>query len=464
MGRLSASSRAVVATVSALAVAAGAAAIVLAPWPTLVRDPQSLQAAPPASASVSVCGGPLLALGRSVGDAAGLTDVAAQSVTDAASSGTPASVQLAAPDVRDGAGPEALSADPVDGERTDLAGAGSAQLDTPDLRGFAASACTRPAMESWIVGGSATTGAADTIVLANPGLVGALVTLTVYGAGGPVTPPAGESVLVAAGSQRVIPLAALALGQEIPVVRVTAAEAPVRASLQASITRVLLPGGIDQVGAAAIPAEAQVIPGIQIAEAPGQEGAADVPALLRMLAPGADATATVTVVGAAGTVGDPQTVQLSAGVPLELDLAGLPVGSYSVRVEASAALTAAVWSTTGFGEGADFAWYAAADELITPSLFATAPGPSPSLTLASDAGEDQVVQLIAGGGDGGATEVTVPAGGSATVDLTAGESYRLVPGEGGVFAAVSYAGAGALAGYTVPAGDAAAASVTVFPR
>jgi hypothetical protein len=36
------------------------------------------------------------------------------------------------------------------------------------------------------------------------------------------------------------------------VLRVTSAQAPIRAALQTSLTRVLVAGGVDQVGAAAV--------------------------------------------------------------------------------------------------------------------------------------------------------------------------------------------------------------------
>ncbi|MBN9172185.1 MAG: fibronectin type III-like domain-contianing protein, partial [Microbacterium sp.] len=120
---------------------------------------------------------------------------------------------------------------------------------------------------------------ADLVVLANPGLVPAVVTLTLYGSAGETAPPAGQSIVVAAGTQRVIPLAALALGEENPIIRVTAAQAPVQASVQTSLTRVLDPSGVDQVAAIGAPGADIVIPGVPVTLAPGEEVAVrfDVP-------------------------------------------------------------------------------------------------------------------------------------------------------------------------------------------
>ncbi|WP_315551458.1 DUF5719 family protein [Microbacterium aurum] len=430
------------------------------------RAAVELAALPPAGPSIATCAGPVLAAGRDSANASVLADAAPQSLTGGAAGGVaPESTTLQAPDVADGAGPAVLTVPPTDGAVTDLAAAGSATVAASDLSGFAASACTRAAMESWIVAGSATTGAADLVVLANPGDVAARVTITVYGATGPAVPAAGAGIVVAAGTQRVVPLAALALGEENPILQITAAEAPVRASLQASLTRILVPGGLDQVGASAVPTEQIVIPGVPVVTAPGTAGESDVATSLRLLAPAADANASVVILrngGAGGATSQPQDVALTAGIPLQLDLSGLEVGTYTVVVTASAPVTGAVRAASGFGAGSDFGWFAAADEVTAPALVAVADGPAPQLTLASTSDTAQTVGLT--GIDGARTDVTVPAGGSVTVPVTAGAVYRIEPGDDGIRAAVTYATGGAVAGYPVPAGDAAASAITVYPR
>jgi len=459
VGRLVAGAVVIAATI------VGVGALVAVDLPGHTRDTISLEAQPPASASTAVCTGPLLAIGRDSTQAALLTDAGAQTVTAAAEDA--ASVEaatLAAVSVSGGAGPAVLTAAPDGGEPTDLAAAGSSRIDAPDLSGFAAAPCTRPAMESWLVGGAATTGAADLVILANPGDVPASVDLVVYGATGRTTPAAGADLVVAAGSQRVVPLAALALGEESPVVQVTATQAPVQASLQASITRVLVPGGVDQIAAGSAPTAQLTIPGVPIALAPADPGASDVPATLRLLAPTADGSATVTVIGPSGVASEPQVVPLVAGVPLQLDLDGLSVGTYTVSVSATTPITGAVWSTTGFGAGSDFGWFGAADALTSGTLVAVADGSSPTLTLASDGAAAESVTVTSGAGAGEAREVSVAAGGTAEVEVQPGELYLIEPGPSGIHAAISYAAAGGLAGYPVQAGDAAAAAITVYPR
>ncbi|MBN9213875.1 MULTISPECIES: DUF5719 family protein [unclassified Microbacterium] len=452
-----------VGVVVAAALVAAAVLFVTVDAPGITREPVSLSAQPPATASVATCTGPLLASGRDSTQASLLTDAAAQNVTASAAAAPIDIATLSPQNVTDGAGPSAVTAQPVDGARTDLAAAGSAQLDDDDLAGFAASACVRSSMDSWLVAGSATTGAADLVVLGNPGDVAALVTLTVYGSTGLVAPPAGAEIVVAPGTQRVIPLAALALGEENPIVRVTSTQAPVQASLQASLTRVLTPGGVDQIAAVGAPDTSLVIPGVRVALAPDDPDASDIPTTLRLVAPASDGTATVTIRSASGAAGEPHVVPLTAGVPLQLDLTGLAVGTYTVSVSATTPITGGVWATTGFTAGSDFGWFTGAALLTEPALVAVADGPSPVLTLAADEGDDQTVTVTAADG-GDARDVVVPSGASVDVSVTAGSVYRIDAGSGAVRAAISYAADGALAGYPVQPGDAAAAAILVYPR
>lgn len=444
--------------------AVGTAVAVAAPWPVIDREPLVVNAVPEPEVAIVSCPGPVLALGRDAANASGLTDAAVPQLTVSTAAGRAEATaqRLAAPDTIEGAGPTAFSAAPEQRTRTDVAAAGSARLADEDLSGFAAASCTPPLMESWLVGGSGLTGAADLVLLSNPGAVAARVRLTVYGALGPQTPAAGSDILVPAGTQRVVPMASIALGEGSPVIQVTAAEAPVQASLQTSITRTLLPTGLDQVAATAAPAEVQVIPAVTVTREPGDAGASNTTTILRLLAPMADTEATVDISRVGGPIIDTRTVPLTAGTPLELDLDGLPVGSYSVRIAAGAQIVAGLWETTGFGQGDDFAWHPAADAIGVPTLFSVARGPSPVLTVTNDAETDTTVQVVAAAGEGDAVDVTVPAGGSARYALRAGAVYQLVPGEDEVRASVTFAAADELAGYPITPADAAAAAVDVY--
>lgn len=444
----------------------------LVSWPAAVRDPVAVTALPEPTASLVSCAGPVLAVGRDATDAALLTDAAGQDVAAATAPGQPdaSAARLASPDVSGGAGPDALSAEPVDATRTDLAAAGSATVADEDLAGFAASACAPALMESWLVGGSGATGAADLLLLSNPAGVASEVDITVYGAEGPVQPAAAAGIIVPPRTQRVLPLAALALGQESPVVRVNASGAPVQASLQTSLTRTLLPGGVDQVGTTAAPDTAQVIPSVTVVVAPGEAGASEPGARLRLLAPSDDTDVVVELTpvdgvdgadGADGGGGASESLALTAGVPAELELGGLAAGAYRVEVTAEQPVVTAMWSTTGFGEGSDFAWHTAPSVLSVPSLVAVAVGPSPYLALSNEGDEEARVTVS---GPAGEADVVVPAGGAVRTRVQDAAVYQLTAQGGAVRANVTYRGPGALAGYDVIPADAAAEPVVVFPQ
>ncbi|MEV7693138.1 DUF5719 family protein [Microbacterium sp. NPDC089189] len=449
--------------------AAGAAGIVLvvgigvaAPWPTHERAPLSVEVTPTPADTVLSCAGPLIALARDATQAGGLTAAATSDVVSA-SVGADADISTSAsvPGVAGSEGATVVTANPENGSRSDAAASGSASVAADDIRGFAASACQPTRIESWLVGGSTTTGSGDLILLSNPSDVVATVDLSLYGATGLTLPPGGADLVVAARTQRIVPLAALGVGEEAPVVRVTAAGAPVAAALQSSITRTLLPGGVDQSGMVAGAANTHVIPGVQVAQSAVDAADAGATTLLRLLSPGLAGSVDIAVQDQTGAEVLRRDVPVEADRPAEVDLAGLAAGSYVVTVRAEVPVVAAVWQATGLGENADFVWNTPADVLDKPALVAVPDGPSPLLVLAATAGPAQVtLEPVSGGG--AEQRVTVDAGGVATVALTPGTVYRLDSGSP-VRASVAFLGDGAIGGFPVLPADAAAAALTVHP-
>lgn len=456
------SARMLIGTAVSICAVVAVVTAVSVPWPTVVREPLSVPATPAPAESVIACDGALLAIGRDPTDADAITIVSPQTVVAGAAEGEPAAEQtLVATGI--GPGPLAFTAPPISDHAVDVAGTGAATASADDLSGFAASACRPPLLDSWLVGGSGATGAADLVLLANPGSVPATVQLTVYGAAGAQTPPGGEDLVVAPGTQRVVPLAGLAFGEETPVVRVSSVGAPIHASLQASITRTLTPGGVDQVGPVAEAEATAVITGIAVTRPSEADGATDEATVLRMLAPAAATTARVTVtsVGRTEPVRAPQEVALEEGKPLELALDGLSAGSYTVTVDATAPIVAAVWQATGVGEGDDFAWYTPAPEVSVASMFATPAGPTPSLSVVNPSSEPVAVAVHPVDG-GSPVDLTIPPNGSVAVRLSPRTLYMLDP-RAPVHAGLSFAGDGALAGVPVWAADVATPEVVVYP-
>lgn len=459
------SARLLVGTIVSIAAVVAVVTAVSLPWPTVAREPASVTVVPAPAAAVVACTGGLVALGRDL-DAPGVLSVAAaQNVVSGVEQGAapPQSTLLSVPELSDVEGPVAFTAAPHDDARTDIAAAGAVSVSDDDLIGYAASACRPPLMESWLVGGSASTGTADFVLLANPGTVAATVQLTVFGATGATNPPGGADLVVAPGSQRIVPLAGLALGEGSPVIRVTSAGAPVQAALQASITRTLLPGGVDQVGALGSLAQSQVIAGVDVTEPPGEEGAVGAATLARILSPSVDSAAVVTVqrIGASTPVRDPLTVPLVAGIPTDMDLGRLDPGSYVVSIEAESPVAAAVWQTTGFGEGADFAWYTPSPLIEEPTVVVAPLGPRAQLTVTNPTDEALTATLTAL--EAGTTlEIAIEPGAAATAVLQPRAVYELTP-PAGIHAALSFAGVGELAGFPVWPADAAAPAMTIYP-
>jgi hypothetical protein len=451
---------AVGAIVSVVSVLAVTAASMLA-GPEVRTPAPALEVTPAPAETVLACDGPVLALGRSAEDAAALTVAAPARVTAGNDRGEePEADVLAQPAVAGEAAATRYVQRPAGRDAVSAAAASSAVLNDTDLAGFTASACRPPQMESWLVGGNTVTGATGIVLIANPGDVNATVQVTVYGVAGPVTPPGAEAVPIPARTQVALPLAGLAGGEERPVLRITATGAPVRASLQSSLVRTLDPGGVD-VQSAVRPATEQVIPGLRVVgEATGAEGASTITRLLSE----SDTTATITVSepgGGGAPVLEPHRVQLTGGAPVEVDLGGLDDGSYTVSVAADAPLVAAVWQTTGFGAGADFAWHTAAPAFSAATLVAVPEGDDATLSLANPSPEDVTVTVAAQGG--AARDVQVPAGDSAAIEVDAGALYTIDPGGAPVHAAIGFANPSALAAIAVWPDAAHPRPVVVYP-
>ena len=453
------SARVVVGGAVAAAVVVGTVAGIAAPWPSLTAEPVRLEVTPAPSDTVLACDGPLFALGRTSESAGALTVAATPQVVSGPADAGAQSESLSGV-TADGSGDAAaFRAAPRDRVATPFAAATSVTVASPDLTGFSASACRPPLAESWLVAGATTTGANDLVVLGNPGEVPATVQLSVYGAQGVSTPPGGADLIVPPRGQRVIPLAGLLLGEESPVVRVVSTGAPVHASLQAGLTRVLLAGGSDQAAPLAQAATDLTIPGVQVLTT----GEAEAGSVLRLLSPGTDASATVTLsrVDGAGTTEEPRTIDLPAGTPTSLSLSGREAGAYTVRIQATQPIVAGAWSTTGFGEGADFAWYTPAPDFAASGLVAVAPGGGATLVVATDAASGAATVTLTPQGGGDPVTVAVPAGESVSTPVAEGV-YELATDEP-VHATVSYAAAGALASYPLWPADAAAGALTILP-
>ncbi|MGF6821558.1 hypothetical protein M2317_000444 [Microbacterium sp. ZKA21] len=429
----------------------GAGAAIMAPWPGIETTAASTQVATVPGNPVLVCTGPFRALGRESQSADQMQAAGVGRITVDGEPTTPAQSTIATPDLVGGDG-SAVFTGVVQGRTSaEIAASESLALAEEDLAGLAAGPCSPAATQSWIVGGSVETGANDVLVLSNPGAVPATVTLTVYGgASTPVTQ------VIPAATQVAMPFASIAADAEDPVVRVTAEGAPVRAVLQSALTRTLDPAGSDLQGSAIEASETLRFAGVQIVAAPTDGTATNA---VRLLAPDADTEAQVVVRDDSGATAAEFVVPLTAATPLDVALADLDLGIYSVEVTAATPVVAAIWQSEGTGGGTDFAWMTPASPL-EETLFAVPAGPSPKLHLVNSTDQDLTVVLSAVGGT--EREVAVPAQSAELISVRPATVYRL-SADGELTAAVTMAESGRLAGWPVAPGAGEEREITVYP-
>ncbi len=452
-----------VGAVAAVAVAAGVVLAVGAPLPALTREPVVIDARPGAADSTVACPGPVLAAGRNRAAAGEVTVAAPVSIEAGAAAGRegvePRQEQLTATATGEDR-VDAYIASPVDGARTDVAAAQSGSVNADDLTGFAAAACASPRFESWIVGGSAATGAVGLVLLANPSAVPAAVDVTVFGPDGARTPQGGSGITVPAQSQVLVPLAGIAEGDAAPVLRFHATGAPITAAMQVSATATLDPLGVDVVGVAAPPSPTQTIPGVVLPDS----GSPDLPssALVRVLSPAGGGTTTVIAYDESGReVASSGEVELTEGVPAEVTLAELPPGRITLEVDSEAPIVAAA-STSRQVAGIDFAWFASAEMVQGVTVFAVPSGPRSVLSIVALQDEATEVALIRVSDGATVEEITVPAEGSVNVPIEPDEVYALDSPEF-VHAAISFHGPNAISGYPLAPAAENEAAVSVIP-
>jgi hypothetical protein len=246
----------------------------------------------------------------------------------------------------DVAAPFVVRAQPGD-EAPVAAATGASVVTDGDARGLAAASCRAPSSDDWLVGGATGVGSTATLVLSNPGLTAAQVTLEVFGPNGPVEQTTAQHV-VGPGATRLVDLGGAAADQAALVVHVGVTGGQVSARVQDTAVLGFTPAGTDLVVPGAAPATRQVVTGVETRAS--AVGAPDAP-VLRLLAPGdGDTTARVTLLGSDGPVALPgaDEVPLTAGEVVDVPLGGLPAGSWTAVVDADVpVVAAAVASRTG---------------------------------------------------------------------------------------------------------------------
>lgn len=300
----------------------------------------------------------------------------------------------------------------------DIAALSWQSADADQVRGGILTQCASPTFDSWIAAGSQTVGRTTSVLLANPSDLESVVTLSVYTAQGQLIIDR-DSLTVAAGGVRVLPLSAYSNGDEQLVVRVQASRAPVAAFVQQSTVRVLDAGGADVQAAGAAPARSQTVVGVHIVDSVGQTetsqtaGFEDAQNTLRLLATEANTTAHVRITGATTKEFD---VVLTGGAVSDSALTDLPDGDYRIDVTADAPVVAAARTVIGGSSTPDFTWVQSATAIAEPMTVAVPDGVADArLVVAGQSGQQVEVEV-----DGATRTVEIDDTGLAPVELSAG--------------------------------------------
>lgn len=300
-------------------------------------------------------------------------------------------------------------------------------LDTGDEgRGLAMTTCQQPRSQWWFVGVSALQGHIDELLLSNPAESPAIVTVDVFGEGGPIDVLGVGGVVVQPGERTAVRVDSLIPGVANATLRVTTSGGLVTAAVRSTAIDGLIPQGAEYLPPALAPAEESVVPGVL-----GGPGARD----LVVTAGEQDAAVDVRLLTGSGSRKReggglvPVPAGTTVAVDLADDLAGEPA---AVAIKATAPVTAAVRSVvpgtlapnaTGVLNrvpSADMAWTAAqpaiTDRWLLP-LTGVAEAPGGLLLSSSDGSAKARITVLATDGSTEQQEVTVEAGNVRQIDV-----------------------------------------------
>ena len=486
---LKASVTGVTGIVSAGAVALGIAALVTLPLPGYVGTAPSLSIAPVPAVQQRVCPGPLV-------------EVVSQGSADISffSSGQPEYSEESSEknfdnfwlDALDNqsdalyAAPQVISVPPSDSaaEAPLLAGNQLQQIATESLAGLAAAACSEPANDLWLVGGSTEIGRTTVVTLANPTDVTATVTLEVFSEQGYADSASTEGIIVEPGEQRIVSLAGYAPDVIAPVVRVMSNGGQVLANLQQSVTRTLAPSGVEWVSPGSGLSTQQIIPGVFVTGQAENDRAEvgdivnDLEPGIRVLIPGVtDSKVTVTLLSSTGKKVE-YTANLKAKKVAQLPLAGIDDGTYTVIVTSQQPIVAGVRTVQATESaaapvdpnapapvapitGGDFTWLSSTNFLTDQLLIPVPAGIAPTVTFYNSANRTAEITLSAQGKKD--ISMKVKAGEMVTSPLEADTQYT-AKGVQGLVGGLTFTGPGLGSAIALNPANVLGSSITVYPR
>lgn len=345
---------------------------------------------------------------------------------------------------------------------------GAAQVQrvkTEALRGLAASACTEPMNEQWLVGGSTELGVTSTLSLGNPGEVPATVRITVFDENGSVNAGQTAGVLVPPGTEQTISLNGYAPDRKRIAVRVESTGAPVTASVGVAQVTGLEPYAVDTITRQVEPLPQLVIPGVTNVSdherRAGDVGEADLfSVVVRVVAPGGETgTARVRAIDSKGKSTDLGQVAFRQSGVGELTVDYWPVGANAVVIEADVPVLAGVMGSAKKGAERDYAWFAPAPVIAAETSVVLPVAEGGKLIIANTGKAEATVEIAAGKTK--PVEVKIPAGSAVVQDAKASATLT---SSAPIAAGVRIVNGGDIAGYPVQAAEARDGELTVYPR
>ncbi|PTW91294.1 hypothetical protein C8A06_1013 [Microbacteriaceae bacterium MWH-Ta3] len=278
----------------------------------------------------------------------------------------------------------------------------TASFANEEISGFLAAECGDPLNEAWLVGGDTTTGRDSVIVITNSSDVAATIDLEVFGSRGAIESPGAQGIVIAAQSQRAFSLAGFAPAEPSPVVHVTSNGAPVWTTIQTTIVRGLVAGGLDSVTPASGAAMSAIFPLVVVPDQSvvgpllADPDFSDMQTLVRVFVPGdTEGVVTIRVTNIATGEFTDTTAEIAAGRVFDVPLAELAAGNYSVDIAGGMPFVASVRfaSYASSISAADIAWATAAPQ-FTGTVAVTAPT---ATTLAiTNPGEAEATVAVSG--------------------------------------------------------------------
>lgn len=248
-----------------------------------------------------------------------------------------------------------------------LAGAAWQNLRTDELNGLAATGCVAASTDQWLVGGRTDTGSNTAVTIANPGQNVAVIQISAYTPDGAVQGRTINNISVQPGKARSFSVNGIAPATADVVLRVSSQGAAVVANLSVTEVQGIRPFGADLVDAQLAPARTLVFPAvISRTEQAASDAGGAATAKLRLLAPDADAAATVYALEGTSRreIG---SLSLTRGKVASLQLPVFTSGA-TLIVESSAKIVgAAVGSQLAAGR-TDMVWFTPAPALAAGGI------------------------------------------------------------------------------------------------